>query len=319
MRRHKIFLTILLSLTIGTSFAHKDFIVYQEYGNIKVRIKTGYKYEEIHKALLIGKLAKNLLKELKYTDTVFLDFNHAYTNYCTPDYFISYDNGVINYNSFDGNSKTNSKRKLLVVRQVSKTFDIISTLKLVEFAVRNRSEIELKQKSIVYAKNFCDWTVNTIDVSEISNQLSKPISKKLNNVLKISIIRPETEKLDSTNLRITYYFRNNKFNIALINGKRLEKTILELDNIYDFRRINNTSAIVFDTDHSFYYTNTNKNQVSKRHIIDNMSAFYSPYELKSKENNKVFMLFNSSDGIKLITYQIDTDSFTVKTKKYNEQ
>ncbi len=319
MRRHKYFFTILLSLTIGTSFAHKDFFVHQEYGNVKVSIKTGYKYEEIQKAFMIGELTKNLLKELKYADTVFLDFNHAYTNYCKPDFFISYDNGSIIYNSFRENSEINSKRKWLVVRQVSKTFDIISTLILVEFAVRNRSEVELKQKPMAYSENFCDWTVNSIDVSEIMNQLSKPISKKLKKVLKNITVRPETEKLDSTNSRITYYFRNNKFNIALINGKRLEKPILELDNIYDFRRIDNSSAIVFDTDHSFYFTSTNKHQISKRHVINNMSLFYSPFELKFKETNKIIMLFYSNDGIKLIAYQIDTDSFTEKTKNYNEK
>jgi hypothetical protein len=167
MKRHIYIFTIFLSLTLETTLAHQDFFVRERFGNVKVQIKTGFNYEEIQKVLIIAELVKNLLEELNYSDTVFLDFNHFYIDYCIPDYFISYDNGNIIQNWRNDNTKKNLKEKSIVVRQVSRTFNILTTLRLVEYAIQKFPEIELKQKSIVYNKNFCDWTINTIDTSEI--------------------------------------------------------------------------------------------------------------------------------------------------------
>jgi hypothetical protein len=63
-------------LTFGTTFAHKDFWKVADFGNVKVRVKTGFQYEEINKAFIIGQLAEKLSKDLNYADTIFLDFNH---------------------------------------------------------------------------------------------------------------------------------------------------------------------------------------------------------------------------------------------------
>lgn len=104
MRASKLILIFILFST-AKAFAHQDFWMTKTFGNVKVRIKTGFRYEEINKVWIIGELAQNLCNELKYKDTVFLDFNHAYTGYCSPDYFISFGDGSIIQNWPGGEKK----------------------------------------------------------------------------------------------------------------------------------------------------------------------------------------------------------------------
>ena len=260
--------------------------------------------------MIIGELVKNLLKELNFNDTVFLDFNHVYTHYCLPDYFISYDNGNIIYNWRRENTPRNLKEKSIIIRQVSRTFNILTTLRLVEYAIKKSPEIELKQKSIVYKKNFCDWTINTIDTSEIKKHLDEPISNILSKVLMDKIIRPENENNDTIYSRLTYFYWDNKFNIYYLTDNRVEKSIIGLDNIYDFKRINNSSALVFDTDSSFYYINYNKSFISKKHLISNMTHFYRPVYIEFSDENNIRMDFSSFFESKILNYKIDSDSLS---------
>ena len=55
-------LIFFLKFTLNTASAHQDFYVTKDYGNIKVRVKTGFVYEEINKAFIIGQLAEKLAK-----------------------------------------------------------------------------------------------------------------------------------------------------------------------------------------------------------------------------------------------------------------
>jgi len=89
MKRYGYILTLILTLTWGSVYAHQDFWITQDYGNIKVRIETGFKYEEIYKVFLFGQLAEQFAKQLNYSGSIFLDFSHHYTGNITPDYFIS--------------------------------------------------------------------------------------------------------------------------------------------------------------------------------------------------------------------------------------
>lgn len=132
-------LCLLIIVLIATHVhAHTDFWRTKDFGNVKVRIKTGFEYEEINKVFIFGKLAEQFSKQLNYTDNIFLDFNHHYTGNCDPDFFISYDNGTVrkSWNN-EPIEKDTLSNKSIVIRQVARQFDAENTLKLLEFAIKN--------------------------------------------------------------------------------------------------------------------------------------------------------------------------------------
>lgn len=97
-------------------YAHQDFYTIKDYGNVKVRVQTGYNYEEINRALIIGQLAEELTKELEYKRPFFLDFIHNYmTDNEKASYFISFDNGTFLDNGILLNEKL-FENNVLVIR-----------------------------------------------------------------------------------------------------------------------------------------------------------------------------------------------------------
>ena len=71
-----------------------------------------------------------------------------------------------------------------------------------------------------------------------------------------------------------------------------DTALLTIDNVYDFKIINNLSSIVFDTDSSFYFINKYNNpKVSKKQIINDTHENYRPFKIKDIGGNKLSLYF----------------------------
>jgi len=283
MQKIKIILTLIFTLNFCMAFAHSDFYRIEDFGNVKVRITTGFNYEEINKVFLLGQLAEQFAKQLNYSEPIFLDFSHYYVGNCEPDYFISYDKGKIHYT---WNKKSNEKDFLqnnsIVIRQVSRHFDAQTTLKLLEYAILNIDNIKSFQKKIEYKKNYCQWNINSIDTTLIKKMLDEPNSIQVNQILNFKIERDKDFKYG-----VLYYLQDNKYTI-FYRGYDGDRDLITLDNVYDFKRIDYAYAVVFDTDSSFYFIN---HKVSDRHIIQDTDGYYRPYKIEYMGGNKVSIYF----------------------------
>lgn len=309
MKNKRYILIIFFVLTIVKIFAFQDFVITKDYGNIKVRITSGYCYEEINKVFIIGELAKILSSQLDYKDQIFLDFDHNYTGDCEPDYFISFNKGDIEY-TWSGAYKPNPPlhRNSIVIRQVSRYFNVKSTLKLLEYAVKNISIVKLDQKYIEYKQNYCQWKIQTIDTLKINEVLMSPISERIKAVMKTKIERP-VEKII---YGVSYYWENDTYTVFLRDSDKEDIEIQKLENIYFFKKIDDYSAIIFDTDSSFYVAylyveydafldsdgqiklvdKFKHKNISTRNIILNTHDYYAPYKVESIGGNKLSIFFS---------------------------
>lgn len=298
------------------SMAHRDFWEEKNFENVLVRIKTGYSYEEINKAWIIGELAQKLSEMLNYKDTIFLDYDHFYVGHCEPDYFISYDDGLIIDNDNQPFEQTPSfKKRRLVIREVSSIFSPHITLKLLEYAINNISKIESTQESIIYKQNYCSWKINTIDTLLIKDIISDSLSNRSRNILSSKVVRPKYEDSEDD---INYYFQNNKYHIYYTEYRTdlsLDSIeLLEVENIYQFTNISFNENITFDTDTSFYFIQgTNNPHCSKRYLIENTNQHYKPFEIDKIGSNKITLSFqyfdleNIEHKDRTILYESDTD------------
>ncbi len=284
MKQYRYILTLILILTFGNTFAHSDFYIVKDFENVKVRIKTGYKYEEIEKVFLIGQLADSFAIQLNYSEPIFLDFNHYYVGNCEPNYFISYDRGKIQ-NTWSGVSKEDDflKDKSIVVRQVARQFDSQTTLKLLEYAIINIKKIKSSQNELIYNKNYCQWRINSIDTTLIKGILNEPNSNQINNILSLKIERPFNDF-------VSYYLQNNKYTVFFSGFHTTKDTaLIILDNVYQFYE--NRKSLIFDTDTSFYYIDGFAKKVSRRHVIQNTNGNYRPYGINYIGNEKFSIHF----------------------------
>lgn len=289
MRHSKYILTLILVLSFRTVFAHQDFWVTKDYGNIKVRITTGFYYEEINKVFIYGELAEKLASLLNYEDQIFLDFNHHYTGDCKPDYFISFDKGTLEY-TWNGADKQKPllSKKSIVIRQVSRQFDAETTLTLLEYAIKNLSDVKSNQKYIEYNENYCQWRIQTLDTLKIKELLQNPLSKEIKAVMTTKIERPEKD----FKYGVSYYWKNGRYTLFIRDYKKADVDIATIDNIYDFKKFGSYSAIVFDTDSSFYYASQyGQNIISNRNLIDNTYDYYRPFKVESIGGDKLSIYF----------------------------
>ena len=206
----KLLLLFLIVVSYSTAKAHQDFWVTKEFGNVKVRIKTGYQFEEIKKIHIIGNLAKTLCEQLSYKKPILIDLDHFYVDECEPDFFISFDRGVIqkSYAPFEKGKKL-LKKKGIVIRQVANTFDPKTTLLLLEYVIINSKKIEKEQRQITYNENYNQWIIHTITASKIKKIVASGESILIKKVLKNKIYRDES----NFKFGYTYYWQNNIFTL----------------------------------------------------------------------------------------------------------
>jgi hypothetical protein len=311
MKRQRYILTFLLVLTLGTVFAHQDFWVTKDFGNVKVRILTGFEYEEINKVLIFGQLAEQFSKQLNYSEPIFLDFKHNYTENCDPDYFISYDKGKIQDSNIGAEKgKDFLIENSIVIRQISRQFDAESTLKLVEYAILNLGQIKSTQKEIEYNKNYCWWIIYSIDTALINKQLLVQSSDKLKDILKTKTERPEKD----FKYGITYCFTDSSYDVTFKEYNEPDTILLSLKNIYQISRPTNSFfAFVFDSDSSFYFIDSRKN-ASKRQLITGTYGHDEPFDIEYIGGNKYsinFWCYSKEPNLRTIDrtliYQSDKD------------
>nr|WP_321226019.1 hypothetical protein [uncultured Psychroserpens sp.] len=133
---------ILLLFISFNCFAHKDKVINETYGNVKVYIRTGFDYLDIDKIKIVGQLSEKLSSRLKYKDTLLIEYIQDYTNNYSDDlYMLEYNNS--NYKLFDGikpEYEIESNNNGLSVRIYADRIRIIDILKLVEFSITNKEK-----------------------------------------------------------------------------------------------------------------------------------------------------------------------------------
>ena len=274
MTKNLIIILTLLLIPITVS-AHKDFWVSKKYGNVTSRIETGYGYEEIKKIQIIGKLAEKLALKLDYTEPILLDFDHKYTGNSNSTYYLGVDDQEITYNHGTNEQKILIKKKI-VIYQTGSSFNIINTLKMLEYSIKNRTKIEEEQKPIKR------WgrTINSIDKNKSIDILKTPETELINSIKNTKIYRPEKNFKSG----FTYFWKNDRYTIVFAEESS-EKTIIILTNIYDFKKRDNIVFAFKTPSKLIIHENSNKEIVSNKFRIKNARENYKPYKISKIRDN----------------------------------
>lgn len=175
----------------------------------------------------------------------------------------------------------------IVVRQVANKFDIINTLKMLEYSINNWKAIKKEQRQIEYNDNYCNWKINSIDTTRSVAILKTTESNILQKIKEKKIYRPEKDFKNG----FTYFWQNEKFNIIYIE-KNKEKKITSLSNVYDIQKKWNT-VFIFESSADFIVFDTyKKDLVSKKWTIENAEKNYRLYHIEHIGGDKFSISFN---------------------------
>ncbi|MEO0338821.1 MAG: hypothetical protein AAF242_06380 [Bacteroidota bacterium] len=282
----KILVSTFLLTIPQVSLAHQDFSVFGQFGNVHVSVTTGYSYEQIGVAMLIGEMAKELSEIQNYRDPIFLDFHHFYIENIEPDYFINYSKEVLHDHWHKPLDKVYRNKKTLVIKQVSHLFDIEATLKLIEYGIQERAIIEKGQQEISYKQNYSNWPMLTIDTLQIKSYLQQAPMDLVQGLLTNQAFLYLLEK----NNGLSCYYQNKQFNFCLEKeGSNEEKVIFSTRQLFQVSVLNKNEVLIFDSDSTFYYINPSITDrvVGERNLIINREPPFQPLEVRVLDDNRI--------------------------------
>jgi hypothetical protein len=279
-----VLIVALIMMSGQTVKAHEDFYAIKEFGNVKVRIKTGFEYEEIYNIALLGQSAEKLCIALNYSKPILLDFIHCYINNFVPDYHVSYDKILDEHIDHYVQQRKSTFLKdykityilagnyiddnAIIVRQTAKHFECQTTLKLLEYAILNLNNI------------------NAIDTFDLNEALNSPTSDLVNNTMENKIYRSE----DNFSHGVSYYMQKNRY-FVFFSFMSSGGILFDIEHIFDFQRTGNAGnwVVIFDSDSSFYYAG-GLNGLSKRHVLKK-SGNYRPFNITYIGNHKIAIYY----------------------------
>jgi hypothetical protein len=253
--------TIILTILPLIIWAHQDRYYTYEYDNVTVRFKTGFFFEEINNAKIIGQYAAALSDSLDYEKPILLDFVHDYGHsYKGKTYsFLSIGSEeyeVVSYNVLKYDSLLDekvyhgvpsdsiefiknvekevysvpgfNKKKSIVIRQFASHFDIRETLNLLSYALTNQSDIRENSRPDTlssYLRNMY-YSFETVP-SGMVDSLKSTKMQVVESVLNAKVYC-EVDSINRNRLYYSYFAQNGKYQIfASIHDKEILLDTLE--------------------------------------------------------------------------------------------
>lgn len=253
---------IILTIFPIITWAHQDTYHTYEYDNVTVRFKTGFFFEEINNARIIGQYAALLSDSMNYDKPVLLDFIHDYgyfyrgktisfLNFGSEKYdLISYllkDTIEANLYHFIPHSDTvdniaNIKKdvytvppvnrhKKIVIRQFGFHFDVTQTMNLLFHAITNRKTIKGLSRTDTLSSYFESmyYRFETVP-SDYIDSIKSTTYRFVDRILDEKVYR-DVDTTDRHRLYYSYFSKNGK---AIVYAElHDEEVILDtLDKVY---------------------------------------------------------------------------------------
>ena len=310
---------VLMMISLGSYGFHKDKMFRYTYGNVKVLVKTGWhNYGSTIDAQIIGKLTEKLAANLKYRDTIMLEFRHNYLGYypdlivvengnSSQEYLLNLGVTAIKRNQ-EKSYKRIENRSSLCVRQMGKTYHILNTLKLIEYGLKHR--IVASEHTFQYDLPFDNIDeLETYSYLGMSPKMIQKISSKAPSELITTLVNTKTKFLDKFGVlgyyqNGGYYFETEQYQFKTPNLRflvPLKRGVCVFTNKKDFiylaEKIKKLSAHQFDS----------------RSTYPIHADFHYDYLSHKKLNEGVFMM--QPQGKYGIIFSEDTNEIIARVKR----
>jgi hypothetical protein len=276
---------VVCLLFYQSNFAHTDKIYTFYYQHVTVRFKTGFYYEEVEKAKMIGKAVEKLVTAHGFNENILLDFTHNYAYFKNKNYtFVSHGIGDYKVNNGDKEFSiwTEITDKYLIIEQHDSVFDIKRTLQLVEASILNFENITAIQlQPIIIGKDiYGDETCMSIPIKTIQEMTKKPLTNLGDKVLASRIYREETVPQ-----KFSYYTINNEFVLFFRDKYGYEKTVDVVSDIRYMENVEENYFFVFQSWNTFSYYDKYGSKKITNLTLDSIQNTIFCYILISKDND----------------------------------
>ena len=290
MKKTALLLLFLIAIVFKSN-AHKDISVYENYGNVKVYLRTGFNYSDIEKIKIMGKLSEKLCAKLTFKDTLFVEYIQDYVDEYSKDIYkfenntdLSFIRGLERVSDYDS---INSITQGISIRISADKINISNVLSLVEYAITHQNDLS---KKLMFQKVIDLWNhneqENEIKIKAIPDDLLTQIFTHKSALLQEIISQPTYMKKEEL-IGIQAYWMNDKFTFEYkFHNKRLTK-LLEIEEYFYCLNLDNQSLLIFINKTQFYYIRLGDKNNSK--LLNIKCTTYAPFKVNEKIGNKIVL------------------------------
>lgn len=324
-------------------WAHSDKYYTYEYENVTVRFKTGFFYEEINNAKIIGKYAALLAESLDCDKPILIDFIHDYGHtykgktfsflnvgseeYELVSYYVQrydslldenvyhmvpYSDSIENMENVEKQVYTEPKinqEKRIVVRQFGFHFDIKQTLNLVYYVITNEAYVDRASRTDTLSSYLSNmyYKLETFP-RNLVDSIKLTTTTFVQNILQTKVYR-DVDSVERYRLYYSYYSKNGQLHIfAGLHNK--EFMLDTLEQIYSFnpREYMPEDLFVFETPNVF-----------KEYEL---TTLFSDYEVKRSKRHEIpldpfeYIEFITIEWIGDDIYFINYNHFMMSFKRF---
>lgn len=206
IKRFSVFLLVIFSYLC---FAHTPNVRLETYGNVKFLFHSNFHYNkkmieaEDLKVDIIGKLSKKIAEKYQYKDTIMIERIVSKENDSL--FILENKNSNLRLFGLKYNFKTNNSG--IAIRILTNKAKVEDVLKLVEYAIKNRSKLNRSLKKVDFKRKGRD-TVLTFRATP--NDLIKKIRSKKSEFVE-QLMKNRIELFDNGDHATGLFWQNNKF------------------------------------------------------------------------------------------------------------
>lgn len=270
------------------SYSHKNKLWVEEKENVQMITTSSWDYSEMYKTKVIVEFANKLSKELNFKEIIFIQYHIKKAKYLVKTYSIDF-------------KKSTEFGKHLRIDVTDDNIDIIEFLKLIEFSIKNKNNLNkvhdkikvFDNSTIEDFENFNYYKKKRIINSEILNAI---YLTETNSFIK-EIVKDEVEILENDEFNIKW--KNSFFKILKNNNELMKVADNELHSV----QFINDGVVVFPSYEGFYFIDNNSNfssfhKLECRYVMYYFLKEYSAYKISYYYNtNKPYYFIPSKDLI----------------------
>lgn len=257
-------LVFVLFFVFNLSFAHKDHIAQDSCGKTKIFMRSAFKYAEFNKTKVIVQIIDKVAKELNYNEDILIEYNHQIRRY-----YSEKDEVFLEYRKF-------RKENYLKIKIIDSYVDIENLIKLVEFAIKNKTKLKSFKFEIddfEFETNYkigSHFITNTKIIDSLNNQ---KLNEKYIGLLNSKIEIFHDEFFQCYWLKNKYYYLKNDMIETLYSIE---------DNLLFSNELTSLGLVIFHSNSQFFFINNN-GEILKNHSLEEIN------------NSKVFYFFERRD------------------------
>lgn len=270
----------------ANAFSHQDFYITHIVNETSLRIKTSLDFEEIEKTYLICNLIDDLRATYNYCKPIHIDFTHDYINSHKSISFLNIAKAQMTERGRSVSQAAEGKE--IIIRIIDREFPILTSLKLVAYAISNEAAIKQRQKQYAYKDEYVDYLLYSISQEEIQTIISAALSENIKKVNAQTYYKQHEPSFKG----YSYFLHDGKYHVYYTHRGTRNRVVVVVESLFQLENMQHQAVLLFEDKSSFRYYSLGTEKLNKKHSITLGTEAIKPFKCIDVGAQKILIRYH---------------------------